>query len=60
MSADVPYLGQDTTFVYLFHGPLSKLMVGGPEFLGWAAKERIPVTPVRYEIAQTPEEFGWP
>lgn len=60
VGVDGPYLGQTTTFVYLFRGPMGKLNAGGPELLGWVAKEHIPLTPVSYEIATTPEEFGWP
>lgn len=45
--------------MYLFHGPITKLNASGPELLAWAAKEGVPVTPVSFEIAQTPEEFGW-
>jgi hypothetical protein len=60
VSVDGPYLPQDTSFLYLFHGPVEKITAGGPELLTWVGKENIPVTPVRYEIAQTPDEFGWP
>lgn len=59
ISVEGPYLGQTTTLVYVMNGPITKLNAGGPEFLAWAQKEGVPITPVSFEIAQTPEEFGW-
>ena len=54
---DGPFLPQDASLLYIAHHAPDKLNAGGPELLTWVQKERIPITPLRYEIAQTPEEF---
>lgn len=55
-----PYYPQDASLLYLIHGTVEQMNQSGREFLPWAAKEGIPITPVRYEIAVSPQEFWGP
>ncbi|MCA1814679.1 MAG: hypothetical protein LC624_12165 [Halobacteriales archaeon] len=54
---DGPFLPQDASLLYLANHAPGKLNAAGPELLAWVRKEGIPITPLRYEIAQTLEEF---
>ena len=57
---DGPYLPQDASLLYLLNGTIEQMNRSGREFLPWLAKEKIPLTPLRYEVAVTPEEFWGP
>jgi len=57
VTVDGPFLPQDASLLYIAHHAPSKLNAAGPEFLAWVQKEKLPLTPLRYEIAHTPEEF---
>lgn len=52
-----PFLPQDASLLYIFEGTVEQMSASGREFLPWADKANVPVTPLSYEIAQTPEEF---
>lgn len=52
-----PYLPQDAALLYIFEGTIEQMSKSGREFLPWLEKEDIPLTPLRYEVAQTPDEF---
>lgn len=52
-----PFLPQDASLLYLFEGTVEDMSASGREFLPWLEEEGIPLTPLRYEIAQTPDEF---
>ncbi|MGQ0536073.1 MAG: hypothetical protein ACT4PT_08375 [Methanobacteriota archaeon] len=52
-----PFLPQDASLLYIFRGTLEQMSASGREFLPWLESEGIPLNPLRYEIAQTPEEF---
>ncbi|HEV8360622.1 MAG TPA: hypothetical protein VGR28_09225 [Candidatus Thermoplasmatota archaeon] len=54
---DGPFLPQTSSLLYIVHHASDKINAGGPELLSFAQKEKIPITPISYEIAHTPDEF---
>ncbi len=55
---DGPYYPQDASLLYIMHTKVyENLNKSGREFLRWSMKEKIPITPLRYEVAVTPKEF---
>ncbi len=53
-----PYYPQDASLLYILHGKkYEDLNRSGREFLRWIEKEKIKLTPLRYEVAVTPKEF---
>jgi len=55
---DGPYLPQDASLLYLFwYKEYEDLNRGGRYLLQKVAKEKLPLTPLRYEIGVTPKEF---
>lgn len=56
-TAEGPFLPQDAALLYLFHGTIEQMNKSGREFLPWVEKEGIALTPLRFEVAVTPEEF---
>lgn len=57
-SVDGPYYPQDASLLYIFDAPsLEWLHEGGRHFFPRVQDAGIPVTPLRYEIAVSPEEF---
>lgn len=55
-----PFLPQDASLLYLIHGTVEQMNQSGREFIPWAEKEGIAITPLKYEIAVTPQEFWGP
>ncbi len=55
---DGPYDPQDASLLYLMWAKqYEDLNRSGRKFLAAAQKEKLPVTPLRYELAVTPKEF---
>lgn len=54
---DGPYYAQDTDLLYLFWTKSGNLGESGREFLPWAMEHKIPIDPVRWEIATSEAEF---
>jgi len=54
---DGPYYPQDASLLYLIYGTLEQMNESGRQFIPWAAENEIPITPLRFEVAVTPEEF---
>ena len=53
-----PYLPQDASLMYIFETPnLETMNRAGRQFFEAVVKAKVKVTPLRYEIALTPEEF---
>lgn len=58
IKVDGPYLPQDASLLYIFEAPnLETMNRAGRQFFEEVAKAKVKVTPLRYEIALTPEEF---
>ena len=58
MKIEGPYLPQDASVMYIFDTPdLETMNRGGRAWFEAAAKAKLKVTPLRYEIALSPEEF---
>ncbi|HLB67625.1 MAG TPA: hypothetical protein VJN63_03995 [Thermoplasmata archaeon] len=56
--ADGPYFPQDADLLYLlWTKEYEDMNRSGRKFLTQVAKEKLPVTPLRYEVAVTPKEF---
>lgn len=57
-SVDGPYYPQEASLLYIFDAPsLEWLHEGGRRFIPRVQEAGIPVTPLRYEVAVSPEEF---
>ena len=55
---DGPYYPQDASLMYLLWAKQYEDMNrSGRKFLAAVQKEKLPITPLRYEVAVTPEEF---
>jgi hypothetical protein len=55
---DGPYLPQDASLLYLaWVDRFEDMNRSGRKFLERVAKEKLPLTPLNYEIAVTPKEF---
>lgn len=55
---DGPYYPQDASLLFLFWArEYEDLNRSGRKFLAAVQKEKLPVTPLRYEVAVTPREF---
>lgn len=55
---DGPYYPQDASLLYLMWAKQYEDMNrSGRVFLEKAMKEKLPITPLRYEVAVTPKEF---
>ena len=54
---DGPYYGQDTDLLWLSWTKSGNLGETGREFLPWVQQNKIPIEPVRWEIAVTEKEF---
>ncbi len=57
---DGPYYPQDASLLYLFHGTIEQMNETGRSFIPWLDDQGIPMTPLEYEIAVTPDEFWGP
>lgn len=58
---DGPYYPQDASLLYLMWTKRYEDMNrSGRAFLQKATKEKLPITPLRYEVAVTPKEFWGP
>ena len=55
---DGPYYPQDAALLFVMNTKkFQDLNKSGREFLRWVAREKIPITPLSYEVAVTPKEF---
>ncbi len=54
---DGPYYAQDADLMWLFWTEPNNIGLGGKDFLPWVIKEKIPIEPVKWEIAITEKEF---
>ncbi len=55
---DGPYYPQDASLMYLIWAKqYEDVNRSGRKFLAAVQKEKLPITPLRYEVAVTPEEF---
>jgi len=55
---DGPFYPQDAALMYLFWAKeYEDLNRSGRKFLEKATKEKLPITPLGYEVAVTPKEF---
>ncbi len=52
-----PYYGQDTDLVWLIWTQSGNVGVTGREFIPWVAQYKVPIEPVKWEIALTEKEF---
>jgi hypothetical protein len=53
-----PFFPQSSSFLYIFHvDKYERLNEAGRLFYAEVAKSKLPVVPVTYEVAVTPEEF---
>ena len=56
---DGPYYPQDASLMYLLWvKQYEDMNRSGKKFLAAVQKEKLPITPLRYEVAVTPEEFS--
>jgi hypothetical protein len=52
-----PFYGQDTDVMWLSWIKSGNIGESGREFLPWVMKNKVPIEPVRWEVALTDQEF---
>lgn len=57
---DGPYYPQDASLLYILRGSIEQMNKSGRAFIPWLEEEGIPLTPLEFEVAITPEEFWGP